>query len=93
MGEEEPQIYSDKSHQLKHARRIAVTYSCMFIPLVIFNILFIGANIHQMFNYNLDKIELLNMILFVILILIYGSFSIRTWLYYRRLSKRYNYNM
>lgn len=89
MGEEPPQIYSDKSHQLKHARRVAITYSCMFLPLVIVYILIIGSNIQRMFNYNLDKMQIINMILFVLLILTFGSYSIRTWLYYRRLSKRY----
>lgn len=93
MGEEQPQIYSDKTNQLKHARRIAVTYSCMFLPLIMVYILFIGANIPQMFNRNLDKMQIINMTLFVILILVYGSFSINTWLYYRRLSKRYNYHL
>ncbi|MEY9094068.1 DUF2812 domain-containing protein [Paenibacillus sp. RC84] len=92
MDEEQPQIYSDKSHQLKHARRIAITYSCMFLPLMILYIFIIGANIHLMSNHNLDKLQIINMILFVVLILILGSFSIRTWLYYRRLSKRYKYN-
>ncbi|TXK73852.1 DUF2812 domain-containing protein [Paenibacillus sp. N3.4] len=89
MGEERPQIYSDKSHQLKHARRIAITYSCMFLPLVIIYILFLGANIHWMSNHNMDKMQIIKIILFVLLIINFGSYSIRTWLYYRRLSKRY----
>ncbi|GAA3413676.1 DUF2812 domain-containing protein [Paenibacillus hodogayensis] len=93
MGEEQPQIYSDKSDQLKHARRIAITYSCMFLPLVIFYILNIGSNIHLMSNHTLDKLQIINMTLFVLLILNFGAFSIRTWLYYRRLSKRYKYGL
>lgn len=92
-GEESPQIYSDKSHQLKHARRIAITYSCMFLPLVIFYIFNIGANIHWMSQHNLDKMQIINMILIALLILNFGSYSIRTWLYYRRLSKHYKYNL
>jgi hypothetical protein len=86
-GEERPQIYSDKSHQLKHARRIAITYSCMFLPLAIFYILNIGANIHWISHHNPDKMRMMNMTISVLLILIFGSYSIRPWLYYRRLSK------
>ncbi|WP_246313937.1 DUF2812 domain-containing protein [Paenibacillus foliorum] len=93
MDEERPQIYSDKSHQLKHAKRIAITYSCMFLPLLIIYILFVVANIYWMSHHSLDKMKIINMTLHVLLILTFGSFSVRTWLYYRRLSKRYKYNL
>jgi len=86
-GEERPRIYSDKAHQLKHARRIAITYSCMFLPLIAIYIYNIVSNMKWMSQYELSTMQLINMALFALLILTFGSFAFRTWLYYWRLSK------
>ncbi|WP_454191518.1 DUF2812 domain-containing protein [Paenibacillus sp. Marseille-Q7038] len=80
-GEEPPQIYSDKSHQLKHARRIAVTYSCMFIPFVVIHLLRIGKYRQWADIQNYDSSFLIQSLV----VFVFGSFTIRTWLYYRRL--------
>jgi Protein of unknown function (DUF2812) len=89
-GEDRPRIYSDKSHQLKHARRIAITYTCMFLPLVMAYLLNIGLSIGLLLNNTINKLQIMNMIFFVLLILIFGSYSIRSWLYYMRLRKQNN---
>ena len=41
-GEERPQIYSDKSYHLKHARKVAIAYTILFLPITIMYILNIG---------------------------------------------------
>ncbi|HEY2492522.1 MAG TPA: DUF2812 domain-containing protein [Paenibacillus sp.] len=92
-GEERPQIYSDKSHHLKHARRIAITYSCLFLPLVIMNIFNISTSMELMLDNNIDNIQLMSIISVMLVILTLGSFSVRTWLYYMRLRKRYDYHL
>jgi uncharacterized membrane protein len=86
-GEVKPQIYSDKLNQLKLARRIALTYSAMFLPLIIVYTCNIGLNIKLSETSNLDRLQIMNLILFAILILIFGSYVSRTWLYYNRLRK------
>ncbi|MCL6572740.1 MAG: DUF2812 domain-containing protein [Bacillus sp. (in: Bacteria)] len=86
-GDERPQIYSDKTNQLKHARRIALTYSCIFLPLVILYLLNIRFKIEMMADGNIDRSSIFTVIMMLILILSFGSYSIRTWLYYRRLKK------
>lgn len=87
-GEARPQLYSDKSHFLKHARRIAITYSCMFLPLVAIYIGNIALMVFTVRNSGIEGIYLTNIILFGICILTFGSYSLRTWLYYMRLRKK-----
>ncbi|AIQ35741.1 hypothetical protein R50345_14595 [Paenibacillus sp. FSL R5-0345] len=88
-GEAKPQIYSDKLNQLKLARRIALTYSAMFLPLIIVYTYTIVINIKLLTYSNLDRLQLINLILFAILILMFGSYVSRTWLYYNRLRKHH----
>jgi uncharacterized membrane protein len=88
-GEAKPQIYSDKLNQLKLARRIALTYSAMFLPLIIVYTCNIGLNIKLSETSNLDRLQIMNLILFAILILMFGSYVSRTWLYYNRLRKQH----
>ncbi|OAB34067.1 DUF2812 domain-containing protein [Paenibacillus glacialis] len=86
-GEERPQIHSDKSHHLKHARRIAITYSCMFLPLIFVYILNIRISMEWTFDNHLGKIQMVSMISLALAILTFGSFLARTWLYYMRLRR------
>ncbi len=88
-GEERPQIYSDKSHHLKHARRIALTYSCLFLPSFLIYILNIKINMASTFDNNLDTLQIISMIPLTFAVLAFGSFIARTWLYYMRLIKQY----
>ncbi|MFD3449675.1 DUF2812 domain-containing protein [Microbacteriaceae bacterium 4G12] len=92
-GEERPQIYSDKSHHLKHARKVAIAYTILFLPLIIMYILNIGVLIEVMFNQGTARLSLLNMVLFLFCIIAFGSFTVRTWLYYMRLRKRYDFQL
>lgn len=92
-GEERPQIYSDKSNHLKHAKRIAIAYSCLFLPIIVMYIFNLGLSIEIAFRNRMDNLSMMNMVMFSILILIFGSFTIRTWLYYRRLTKQYHYHL
>ncbi|WP_340009220.1 DUF2812 domain-containing protein [Paenibacillus sp. FSL K6-0276] len=88
-GEAKPQIYSDKLNQLKLARRIALTYSAMFLPLIILYMYNLVINIKLSTYSNLNRLQLINLILFAILILMFGSYVSRTWLYYNRLRKHH----
>lgn len=86
-GETKPQIYSDKIYKLRLARRVALTYSLMFLPIIILYIYIIGLNIRLSTMMILDRLQIMNMILFAILVLLFGSYVCRTWLYYKRLRK------
>lgn len=88
-SEERPQIYSDKTNHLKHARRIAITYSCIFLPIFIISIFNIRLRIEQGFNNPIDKFQIINAILLVLPPLIFSSLLVRIWLYYMRLRNRY----
>ncbi|RAZ81228.1 DUF2812 domain-containing protein [Planococcus halotolerans] len=86
-GEERPQLYSDQSSRLKHAKRIAITYTVMFSPLVAFYIYFIIGNINRADTIQ-DWLSWSSSGLFIIAILIFGTFIVRIWAYYGRLRKR-----
>ncbi|NEU29239.1 DUF2812 domain-containing protein [bacterium LRH843] len=88
-GEEKPHIYTDQSDHLKTARKIAVTYSCLFLPLVAIYILNIGFMIEGVNHSGLEKIEVISIILLLFCIIMFGSMSIKTWLYYMRLRRHY----
>lgn len=90
-GEERPQIYSDKSNHLKHARRIAFSYSILFVPLIILYIWNFTIMVNAPFNDGTSKIDYLSKILILICIVGFGSFTVRIWLYYMRLRKRFNF--
>lgn len=89
-GEERPQIYSDRFHHLKHAKRVAITYTILFLPLVIMYIFNVWLFIGEMSNNGTTRMSLINTILFLFCIFVFGSFTVRTWLYYTRLRKRYD---
>jgi hypothetical protein len=86
-GEERPKIYSDKSFHLKQARKVAIAYTILFLPLTIMYILNIGLFIGGMFNNGTTRLSLLNTVLFLFCIFGFCSFTVRTWMYYMRLRK------
>lgn len=86
-GEDQPQLYSDTSELLQSARRVAVTYSSLFVPMIILYGASIALQINTMLTYD-TTMRTTPIILFGISILIFGSMTIRTWLYYRRLRNR-----
>ncbi|OAB29966.1 hypothetical protein PMSD_19315 [Paenibacillus macquariensis subsp. defensor] len=88
-GEERPQIYSEKSHHLKYAKRIALTYSCLFLPSILIYTLNIKLSMESTFDNNLDTLQIISTISLTFAVLTFGSFLARTWLYYMRLRKRY----
>ncbi|EKN70711.1 hypothetical protein BABA_04699 [Neobacillus bataviensis LMG 21833] len=87
-NEERPEIYTDKTNQLKHARKIAITYSCMFLPLIIIYMFNLSLGVELIQDNRLDRLRIFTIIVMVFAILSFGSFSIRIWMYYSRLKKR-----
>jgi len=88
FDEDRPQIYSDKTNQLKHARKIAIAYTCLFLPLIMAYLFNLGLGLEMINHHKLDKLQIFSMVIMLIAILSFGSYSIRTWMYYRRLTKQ-----
>lgn len=86
--EERPQIYSDKTNQLKHARKIAISYTCLFLPLIIIYMFNLGLGFELMNDNKPDTLRIFTIIVMLLAIFSFGSYSIRTWMYYRRLKKQ-----
>ncbi|MFC3212323.1 DUF2812 domain-containing protein [Planomicrobium okeanokoites] len=85
--EERPQLYSDQSSRLKHAKRIALTYTAMFSPLVAFYIYFI-INIMSSADTIQDRFLWNSSGMMLLAVLIFGTFIVRIWSYYGRLRKQ-----
>jgi hypothetical protein len=91
-GEEKPQLYTDTQHRLKHAKRVAKTYTILFLPITIMYILLLGVFLADLLYGNGSKINLVNTFMFLLTIILFGSFTVRSWLYFFRLKKEQNYD-
>ncbi|WIV17631.1 DUF2812 domain-containing protein [Paenibacillus polygoni] len=83
--EKPPQLYSDKFHQLKHAKRVALTYSCLSILIVVVHLLQLEEYSQLLQAENFDISQMVQFLFSILVIFIFGSLTIRTWLYYRRI--------
>ncbi|MED4018257.1 DUF2812 domain-containing protein [Sutcliffiella cohnii] len=86
-GEEQPQMYSDKTHQLKHAKRVASSYTMLFLPLTLMYLFIFSINIGYMFTTDSWSLTEFNSFMFLLLIFVFGSFIGRSWMYYYRLKR------
>ena len=86
-GGERPQLYSDETHKIKHARRVMITYLFMFVPITIMYIALIQSNVTFALREGMDPLRWSTLIIFGIVILEFGTFAIKTILYYRRVKK------
>lgn len=84
---EQPEIYSDPYHRLKHARKIAISYTALFLPMILLYSLNVTAFIDGILQDGVTASRAWNTSLMFLCILLFGSFAGRTWLYYRRLKK------
>ena len=83
-GEEPPELYSDKSDLLKHARRVTVTHACIFAPLLVIN----AWNMKMMWDRSpTDSRAWTTLGVAGFASVMIGMFTVKTWLYYRRLKQ------
>lgn len=80
-GEEKPQIYTEGTSHLNRARRMALTYTILFLPVILIYLSNINRAIHNGGSL-LDLLVVFACVMFV-------SFIFRMWAYYRRLKKHY----
>ncbi|MCM3118844.1 DUF2812 domain-containing protein [Neobacillus sp. MER 74] len=78
-NEKRPQIFSENSQQLQHARRVAIGYTMMFLPLAALYIFMC------LFSNHLPKI---NLAIYMLGIFIWCYYIVRIWLYYIRQRKQ-----
>lgn len=82
--QERPQLYSNQSSRLKHSKKIAITYTVVFLPFVSFYVYLIIGNISRSQTIS-DWLSWNSAGLLVIVI--FGTFICRIWAYYGRLRK------
>ncbi|MGD6873701.1 DUF2812 domain-containing protein [Sutcliffiella horikoshii] len=87
-GETPPALYSDKTHKLKQAKKVALSYTVLFLPLVLMYLFIASMNIGYMFRKEEAwTLHDTNTIMFFICILVFGTFITKTWMYYFRLQR------
>lgn len=87
-GKIPPALYSDKTHKLKQAKKVALSYTVLFLPLVLMYLFIASMNIGYMFlKKEAWTLHDTNTIMFFICILVFGTFITKTWMYYFRLRR------
>ncbi|RWZ54488.1 DUF2812 domain-containing protein [Halobacillus fulvus] len=85
--EEKPQLYSDSHHKLKHAKRVTLWQGGIFLPLTILYIWLITLNMGNMLEGELFDTTFWLIVLQTIIVIEFGYFSVRSFLYYWRVRK------
>ncbi|WP_404430890.1 DUF2812 domain-containing protein [Sutcliffiella horikoshii] len=87
-SENPPALYSDKTHKLKQAKKVAFSYTVIFLPMVLMYMFIASMNISYMFRKEEAwTLHDTNTIMFFICILVFGTFITKTWMYYFRLRR------
>lgn len=82
------QLYSDPLHRLKHARKIAVSYTALFLPLMLLYSVNVTAFVDGLIRDGFTPSRVGNTSILFLCILLFGLLTGRSWLYYRRLKKQ-----
>jgi hypothetical protein len=89
INENRPEIYSDKTHHLSYAKRIALTYTAFFFPLIAVNIYNVRFIYEEAWNNGFLSFDFIFMVSFILPNILLGSFMINTWLYMYRVKRQY----
>ena len=84
--DEKPELYSDKSHIVKHAKKQCLLYCLLFIPLIVMLIILIVIMVKTASRGR--PIFWPTPIIFAVLVVEYGYFTIKSLGYYLRTRKR-----
>lgn len=90
-GEVPPKLYSDSANMLKHAKRVVITYLSLFVPLVVIYAAIITLNIQTVLRDGMDGTEWMLFIIYILLIIEFGTLLLKSWFYYRRVKKDAQY--
>ncbi|WP_339255419.1 DUF2812 domain-containing protein [Paenibacillus sp. FSL P2-0136] len=82
------QLYSDPFHRLKHARKIALSYSALFLPIMLLYSVNVIAFVDGLVRDGFTSFRVWNTSLLFLCILLFGLLTGRSWLYYRRLKRQ-----
>lgn len=85
---QQPEIYSDPLHRLKHARKIAVSYTALFMPIILLYSVNMMAFVDGLMRDGFTSSRVWNTSILFLCILLFGLLTGRSWLYYRRLKKQ-----
>lgn len=85
-NQQRPQLYSDNPTRIKHARKMVLTYTAFFLPFTLLYLFMLTGRLNQ--QNVLSEWLSWGTAVFILCIVIYGSFLVRIWTYYIRLKKQ-----
>jgi len=88
--DEKPELYTDKIHILKHARKQCLLYCILYIPLIVIYIALIVLNVKIFSVYPDRPFFWPTPIIFTLLSIELGYFTLKSLGYYLRIRKRIN---
>jgi len=88
--EERPEIYSDKHQILKHARKQCLLFCVLFIPIILMYIATIVLEVRMTSAYPDMPFSWTTPIIFAVVVVEYGYFTLQSLGYYLRTRKRIN---
>ncbi|MDQ0271534.1 DUF2812 domain-containing protein [Cytobacillus purgationiresistens] len=84
-GESKPRIYTEPTHIIKQAKKVALAYSILFMPLIIMYLFIFGITLQAPPTEEAFTIMHWNLLMYAIAMIMFGSFVVRSWLYYFRM--------
>lgn len=88
-NEETPQFYSEESTHLQHARRVSLLYTAIFLPVMAIYVFNLSWMIRGILNNS--SVSPVSVTIYLLSMVLFGSFIYRIWAYYGRLRKTYAY--
>lgn len=88
---EPPNMYSDNEDKIKNAKKVAVSYCILYVPMIVMYIFVVTVWIYLMLNENksVEQIFIMALVLYGVLLVEYSFFVVNSILYYLRIKKRY----
>ncbi|MBP1969976.1 cation transporter-like permease [Virgibacillus natechei] len=77
---------------MKHARRVAITYSALYGSVMFMMVGVIALNLNYAIRSGVDGLELMLFILQGVLLAQFGMFMLKSLLYYRRVKRNVEYS-
>ncbi|WP_160677120.1 DUF2812 domain-containing protein [Clostridium sp. C8-1-8] len=89
--ETEPVMYSDKEDIVEHARKVVISYSILYAPVIVMYLIVLGLTSYVNFvvRKQIDSTNILMFLVFTLAIAVYGIFLFRSVFYYLRVKKTY----
>ncbi|WP_042347756.1 DUF2812 domain-containing protein [Bacillus massiliigorillae] len=85
-----PKIHNEPSVHLKYVKKIAITYSLMFVPFIILQAFIFSVFMYGIISDAESQANVITILMLLLCILLFSSYTTRIWMYYLRLRRLYS---